>query len=250
MKSLIQQYCTHLADNALILSHRLGEWCGHGPVLEQDIAMTNIALDLLGQARLLYQYAAQLEGQGRTEDDIAYLRFERAYTNCLITEQPNGHFGDTIMRQFLFDQYHYLLLQFLSQSDDDHLAAIAQKSFKEVTYHLSFSKDWLYRLAGGTDLSHRRMQESLNQLYPYCGELVEEFEPESELMDAGVLSKPKNFRELYFKNIHEHLEMYGLVVPKETPMQTGGRKGLHTEQLGYILADLQYMQRAYPGMQW
>ncbi len=250
MKAQLSQYCIQLGDDALILSHRLGEWCGHGPVLEQDIALTNIALDLLGQTRLLFQYAGELEGKERSEDDIAYLRYEREYTNCLLVEQENGDFGFTVMRQFLFDQYHHMLFECLIESSDSRLASIAAKSLKEVRYHLSFSTDWLYRLAGGTDFSHKKMQHALDTLYTYCGELVESNPAEQALINAGIIDIPSNFKENYFKKIHYHLEKYGLIVPKEMPMQTGGRKGLHTEQLGFILADLQYMQRAYPGMNW
>jgi ring-1,2-phenylacetyl-CoA epoxidase subunit PaaC len=244
------RYLLHLADNALILSHRLSEWCGHGPVLEQDIALTNIALDLLGQARLLYQYAAELEGKGRTENDLAYLRTERQYYNCLLVEQPNGHWGTTIMRQFLYDTYNHQLYTDLTQCPDERLAAIAYKSIKEIAYHREFSTDWLYRLSGGTQVSHQKMTEALDDLYHYTGELVEPFSLEKFMMEENVIYRSDNVPESYYQEIHEGLERAGLKIPLDRPMQSGGREGLHTEHMGFILAEHQYMQRTYPNMEW
>lgn len=250
MNEALFKFLIHLGDNALILGHRLSEWCGHGPILEQDIALTNISLDFIGQARLFYQYAAELEGKGRTEDDLAYLRYEREYTNCLIVEQPNGHWGKTIMRQFLYDIYNQLLFASLSQADDPHLSAIAQKSLKEINYHCEYSTEWLYRLSGGSSVGQEKMQSALNDLYHYTGELIEPFEIKTLLRQSKLIPEIKEESKKYFDQIHHHLEAAGLKVPYGRAMQTGGRKGLHTEHMGYILTELQYMQRAYPNMEW
>src|ERR1043165_6742437 len=176
-------YTLHLADNALILGHRNSEWCGHGPVLEQDIAITNISLDLIGQARNFYQYAASLIGNGATEDTLAYLRKEREFKNCLLVEQPNGDWAQTLLRQFFFSQYQYLLFQQLQNSKDEQLAAIAEKSLKEVTYHLRWSSEWVIRLGDGTDESHKRMQDAINDRWMFTGELLTMSEAEKAMLE-------------------------------------------------------------------
>jgi ring-1,2-phenylacetyl-CoA epoxidase subunit PaaC len=250
MKTNLLNYTLQIADNALILGHRLSEWCGHGPVLEQDIAMTNIALDLVGQARSLYQYAAEVEGKGRTEDDFAYLRTEKQYQNVLLVEQPNGHFGTTIARQFLFDAYHYAFYKALANSKDETLAAIAQKSLKEVTYHLRFSSEWVIRLGDGTAESHQKIQEAINDLWMYTGELFEMSDADTAALNEGIgvdLSKVKTF---WDEKVTEILNIATLQKPESGWMQSGGKKGNHSEQMGYILTEMQYLQRTYPGQEW
>lgn len=243
-------YVLQLGDNALILSHRLSEWCGHGPVLEQDIALTNIALDLLGQARLLLTYAGELEGQGRTEDDLAGFRDAHQFRNVLLVEQPNGDWAHTIVRQFFFDVYHYYHYQALLQSRDERLAAIAQKAFKEVTYHLRYSSEWTIRLGDGTEESHRRMQEAVDDLWMYTGELTTPNDVERQAAETGVGSDLEQIRPLWEAKVQEVLQEATLRIPTNNWMQSGGKDGRHTEHLGYILAEMQFMQRAYPGLQW
>ncbi|MCS7036895.1 MAG: 1,2-phenylacetyl-CoA epoxidase subunit PaaC [Saprospiraceae bacterium] len=243
-------YVLQLGDNALILSHRLSEWCGHGPVLEQDIALTNIALDLLGQARLLLTYAGEIEGLGRTEDDLASFRDAHQFRNVLLVEQPNGDWAHTIVRQFFFDAYHYYHYQALLQSRDERLAAIAQKALKEVTYHLRYSSEWTIRLGDGTEESHRRMQEAVDDLWMYTGELTTPNEVEREAAEAGVGSDLTQIRPLWEAKVREVLEEATLQIPGNSWMQSGGKDGRHTEHLGYILAEMQFLQRAYPGLQW
>lgn len=239
------QFTLHLADNALILGQRNAEWCGHGPVLEQDIAITNISLDQIGQARSLYQYAANLQGGGATEDSLAYLRTERQFLNCLLVEQPNGDWAQTVLRQFLFSAYQYLLYEQLRSHGDGTLAAIAEKSLKEVRYHLRWSSEWVIRLGDGTEESKARIAKALEELWPYTGEMFTAAGYEKEMnADPGLLLAP------WQEKVNRVLEEATLQVPGKTFMHTGGKNGTHTEHLGYILADLQYMQRAYPGCEW
>ena len=247
MKQLKEDYIIHLADTTLILAQRNAEWCGHGPILEQDIALTNISLDLLGQARNFYQYAAVMMGEGVTEDSLAYLRTEREFKNLLLVEQPNGHWGQTILRQFLFSAYQYLLYQHLQKSEDEQLAAITEKSIKETTYHLRWSSEWVIRLGDGTEESNRRMKEAIDELWMYTGELFEPAAYESAEVTGFHLSKLK---EAWNAKISAVFDEATLAVPKNTYMQTGGKNGAHTEQLGYILTELQYLQRTYPNAEW
>ncbi len=250
MNQTLLNYILQIADNSLILGSRISEWCGHGPVLEQDIALTNIALDLIGQARSLFQYAAEVEGQGRTEDDLAYLRIAREYRNVLLVEQPNGHFGTTIARQFLFDAYHYPFYKALMNSKDETLAAIAEKSLKEVTYHLRFSSEWMIRLGDGTDESHEKVQNALYDLWPYTGELFVPSETDNSALEMGIgvdLSGIKNF---WNEKVDEILKIATLEKPQDGWMQSGGKQGKHSEHLGFILAEMQYLQRTYPGQEW
>ncbi|RYD92581.1 MAG: phenylacetate-CoA oxygenase subunit PaaI, partial [Sphingobacteriales bacterium] len=186
-RKLVLDYTLQLADSSLIIGHRLSEWCGHGPILEQDIAMQNIALDLLGETRSLFQYAAELEGQGRTEDDLAFLREAVEYKNSLITEQPNGDFAQTILRQFLFDTYHFYLLQQLKGGKDQRLSAIAEKSLKEVSYHIKWSSEWVIRLGDGTDESRQRIEKAIANLWPYTGELFTMTATEEALLELGII---------------------------------------------------------------
>ncbi len=245
-----QKYILHLADNALILGQRIAEWCGHGPVLEQDIALTNMSLDLIGQSRLYYQYLADLGGNGKTEDDFAFMRKEHEYLNCLLVEQPNGDFGKTIVRQFFYDVFHFLQLELLSRGNDEQLTAIALKSLKEVKYHLNYSSKWVVRLGDGTEESNARAQKAVNTLWKYTGELFEWTEYEKEAIAAGIFPEPDKLENEWANKVHQVLDEAHLQVPELPYMQTGGKNGRHTEHMGYILTELQYMQRAYPGLEW
>ncbi len=244
------EYVLRMGDNALILGQRLSEWCGHGPVLEQDIAITNIALDLMGQARTLMQYAAELEGKGRDEDQMAFLRDAWDFRNVLLVEQPNEDWAYTIVRQFFFDTYHFYFLQKLVDSKDEHLAAIAAKSLKEVTYHLRYSSEWMIRLGDGTETSHEKMQTALDELWMFTGELLEMNEVDEMMIAEGIGVNLNEIKPLYERKVNEILAEATLQKPDNQWMQTGGKVGRHTEYLGYILADMQFMQRAYPNSKW
>ncbi len=246
-KEVLINYCLHLADNSLILAHRNSEWCGHGPILEQDIALTNIALDLIGQARNFYQYAATLKNDGSSEDTLAHLRTEREFKNCLLTEQPNGDWAQTILRQFLFSSYQYLLYQQLQNSKDEQLSAIAAKALKEVAYHLRWSSEWVIRLGDGTEESRERMMKAIDELWAYTGELFEEADYEKNCYAAVAVSE---LRAPWNKKIKEIFDEATLTAPEKAFIQSGGKTGRHTEYLGFILAELQYMQRTYPGCEW
>lgn len=250
MKNKID-YLLHLADSALIISHRNSEWCGHGPVLEQDIAITNISLDLLGQARLLYQYAAELINASNatnntvTEDSLAYLRNEREFKNLLITELPKADWAVTVLRQYLFSQYQILLFTELQNSNDKRMAEIAIKSLKEIAYHLRWSKEWVIRLGDGTELSKAKMLAATDGVWSYTGEM---FMPEEYEQDLNI-----NFSLLqqnWLQQVAQVFEEATLPLPQNVFMQTGGKKGVHTEHLGYILAEMQYLQRTYVGAEW
>ena len=243
-------YCLRAGDNCLILGQRLGEWCGHGPILEEDIAMTNIALDLIGQARTLLTYAGNVEGKNRTEDDLAYLRSEREFKNCLLVEQPNGHFGDTLARQFYFSTFYYYFLEALADSKDDTLAAFAQKFIKEATYHLRHTAEWVVRLGDGTEESHRKIQQSLQDLWAYTGELFEMDEVDHSLVETGIAVDLSKVKESWQERIEQVLQQATLQLPEGNWMAKGGKKGVHSEHLGHLLTELQYMQRAYPGLEW
>ena len=258
-----EAYILHLADNALILGQRNAEWCGHGPVLEQDIAITNISLDLIGQARHFYQYAAELinnqsdakvspfggDLEGATEDSLAYLRTEREFKNCLLVEQPNGDWAKTILRQFFFSQYQHLLFQQLKNNKDEQLAAIATKSLKEVTYHLRWSSEWVVRLGDGTDESNNRMKIAVEDLWRFTGELFIPVEYEKEMnIDFNKIKEEWDIK------VNTVFSEASLIPPLggggATFMQSGGKKGIHSEHMGYILTELQYLQRTYPGAKW
>jgi ring-1,2-phenylacetyl-CoA epoxidase subunit PaaC len=244
MNDLKINYLLHLADTTLILSHRNSEWCGHGPVLEQDIALTNISLDLLGQARLFYQYAAERLGN-TDEDKLAYLRTERDYKNLLLVEQPNGDWGQTLLRQYLYSQFQQLLFTHLQQHSDQQLAAIAAKSLKETNYHVRWSSEWVIRLGDGTDESKTKMLHAIDELWRYTGEL---FIPAD--YEAAANTDFTVMQQQWTEKVKAVFEEAGLPVPGKVFMQTGGKTGIHTEHLGYILADLQYMQRTYPNSEW
>lgn len=243
-------YVLRLGDNALILGQRLSEWCGHGPVLEEDIALANIALDLIGQARLLLSHAARLEGAGRDEDRLAFLRTEPEYRNLTMLELPNQDFGHTVMRNLLFGAYQVRLWEALQRSHDSDLAAIAAKSSKEARYHLRHAADWVVRLGDGTEESHRRAQAALDALWPYTAEFFAPDETERTVAAAGVGVEGAVLEEAWNATVHATLEEATLSVPPASPFRSGGRLGLHTEHLGHLLSELQYLQRTYPDAQW
>lgn len=244
------KYIYGIADNSLILGQRLGELCGHGPSLETDIAMTNISLDLFGQVRSYFQYAAKLQGGDATEDTIAFLRKEREYKNVLLVEQPNRDFAYSITRQFLFDVYHLLLLSELQNSKDEMLAAIAIKSIKEVSYHTRFSSDWIKRLGDGTEESHNKIQTSLNDLWEFTDELFHTTDADKAMIAEGIGVDVTLLKEPFLKIIKDVLEEATLQVPNIEYFQKGGKQGIHSEHMGFLLAQMQYMQLAYPNMNW
>jgi ring-1,2-phenylacetyl-CoA epoxidase subunit PaaC len=243
-------YVLRRADDALVLGHRLSEWCGHAPVLEEELALANIALDLIGQARSLYDYAARLDGRGLTEDDLAYLRDVNRYRNCLLVEQPNGDFAATIVRQVLFSAFMDPYWRAMTASGDETLAAIAAKAEKESVYHLRHAAEWLIRLGDGTPESHRRAQAALDELWSYSGELFEVDGAERALIEAGAAIDPAGLRGAWNTTLDAVLAQATLARPAEGWMQTGGRSGRHSEHLGTILTELQYLQRTYPGATW
>ena len=249
MNNLVQ-YIYGIADNTLILGQRLGELCGHGPNLQVDIAMTNIALDLLGQTRSYYQYAAKLSGNEATEDTIAFLRNEREYKNVLLVEQPNTDFAYSIGRQFLYDIFHLLLLEELQNSKDETLVAIAKKSIKEVSYHKRFSSDWIKRLGDGTDESHTRIQNAINDLWTFTDELFHQADADKAMVSEGIGADVTKLKDAYYTQITQILEEATVQIPDIKYFQKGGKQGIHSEHMGYLLADLQYMQRTFPNMTW
>lgn len=237
-----------LADNAMILGQRLAEWCGHGPILEQDIAITNIALDLIGEARLYYQYIAEIED--KTEDDYPMQRDVRAFKNVLLVEQPNGNWADTIIRQLIFDTYHYYLLEALTQSNDSRITAIAEKSIKESAYHLSYSGEWSIRLGDGTSESHSKCQEALNKLWRFRDELFLPTPFEAYGQNEGIYPDLQLIKQKSDNKITEIIEMATLHIPSNTYPMIGGKTGVHSEYLGFILSDMQYLQKSYPDVTW
>jgi ring-1,2-phenylacetyl-CoA epoxidase subunit PaaC len=249
-KQALFNYLLRLGDNAAILGHKLSEWCGHGPELEEDIAIINTALDLLGHARSIYTYAGEVEGKGRNEDDLAFLRIERDYKNALITELPNGHYGDTIARQFLFDQFNYLLFTELEKSTDETVAAIAAKSVKEIRYHLRRSTEWVLRLGDGTEESHNRIQESFNNVWAYTGDLFVQDESDTVVISEGIGPDLNSIQPIWREKVKAALAEATLITPEDGWMHSGSKEGRHTEHMGYILSELQYMQRTYPGCEW
>jgi ring-1,2-phenylacetyl-CoA epoxidase subunit PaaC len=266
-----EAYSLHLADTNLILAQRNSEWCGHGPILEQDIAITNISLDLIGQSRNFYQYAATLINASKipqglkapsplgeslsryvgrvggevNEDTLAYLRTEREFKNCLLVEQPNGDWAQTVLRQFFFSAYQFLLYEKLQHSNDEQIAAIAAKALKEVTYHQRWASEWVVRLGDGTDESHQRMLKAIDELWRYTGEM---FLPADYEIAAGF--DVSLLKDDWLKKVSTVFEEATLPIPEKVFMHTGGKTGTHTEHLGFILTELQYLQRTYPGAEW
>jgi len=243
-------YLLRLGDTTLILAQRLAQWCGKGPTFEEDMALSNTALDLLGQARLWLTYAGEIEGRGRDEDALAYLRDVQDFNNLLLVEQPNGDYATTLVRQFYFDAWHVLLLKQLVTSTDPRIAEIAVSALKEVTYHRRRSSDLVIRLGDGTDESHRRMQNAVDDLWAFTGEM---FTPDAtdELIAAqNIGPQLGTLRAPWLTHVTETFRAATLTVPQGTWMQKGGKQGQHTEHLGYLLAEMQFLQRAYPGAEW
>ena len=243
-------YALRRADDALILGHRLSEWCGHAPMLEEDMALANMGLDLLGQARELYSYAAEVEGKGNDEDKFAYLRDVRQYRNLLLLEQPNGDFARTMVRQFFYSAFADLFWRAMMASSNVTLAAIAAKSEKETAYHLRHSSEWIVRLGDGTEESHRRAQAAIEDLWAYTGEMFAVDDGERGLIDSGVAIDPAGLRPQWLKTISEAVKEATLSLPQSDWMQQGGRDGRHSEHLGHLLSELQSMQRTFPGATW
>jgi len=245
-----QEYVNRLGDNALVLGHRLGEWCSRGPVLEQDIAIINIALDQIGQARNYYKYAATLKGEEFDEDYFAYRRDAYEFRNLLMVEQPNGHWGETLVRQFLFDTFNYFLVNKLRESSDKEIGAIANKAIKEIRYHAQYSAEWVIRLGDGTEESHEKVQNALNDIWMWAGEMFEMNEVDELMIKAGVGVDLSEIKPLWDEKVNEVLELATLKRPEDIWSQTGGKRGVHTEHLGFILAEMQYLPRAYPDAKW
>lgn len=243
-------YLLRLGDNVLILAQRLSAWCGKGPVFEEDLALTNTTLDLLGQARLWLTYAGEVEGKGRDEDALAFLRDAHEFRNLLLVEQPNGDYAATIVRQFYFDAWHSVLLQQLTTSADGRIAEIAAQARTEVTYHGRRSSDLVVRLGDATEESHRRMQTAVNDLWTFTGEMFSADAVDELLVTQGIACDPAQLREPWLKHVTEVLQEATLTLPSDTWMQTGGKQGRHTEHLGYLLAEMQFLQRTYPGAKW
>ena len=250
MKDNLYNYILGIADNNLILGQRLGELCGHGPSLETDIACTNISLDLFGQVRSYYQYASKLKGDDVTEDSIAFLRKEREYYNVLLVEQPNTDFAYVIARQFLFDVYNNLFLKELQKSHDITLVAIAKKSIKEVNYHQRFSSDWIRRLGGGTEESNLKVQEAIDKLWTYTDELFHQTNADKAMVKEGIGVDVTKLKSDYYQIVNAILTEANIQIPESKWFQKGGKEGIHTEHLGYLLNDMQFMQRTYPNMEW
>jgi ring-1,2-phenylacetyl-CoA epoxidase subunit PaaC len=247
-------YLLRLGDSPLILAQRLGEWVGKGPIIEEDMALTNVGLDLLGQARLWLGYAGEVEARfappGRDEDQLAFLRDAGAFRNLLIAEQPNGDFADTTARQFLFDAWHVLVLQALGQSKDARIAEIAAKGAKEAAYHVERSGDWVIRLGDGTDESHARMQAAVDELWMYTGEMFVPDATELALIEAGLAADVRTLAAPWRQHVDAVFAEARLAAPEAAYMQKGGKQGVHTEHLGHLLAEMQFLQRAYPGARW
>lgn len=249
-KEALYNYCLRLGDNNLILGQRLAEWCSKGPILEEDLAMTNISLDLFGQAENIFDYAAELEGKGRSADDIAYHRDERGYFNNLLVEQPNGDFAFTMVRQFLFSVFEKHLYESLCSSKDEKLSGLAAKAHKEVKYHLRHSSEWVIRFGKGTEESHQRTQYALNELWRFTEDLFLMNEIDKKLIQEGISANLDDIYPKWKNTVDEIIRETELKVPENTFMITGGINGTHSEHLGHILCEMQYLQRAYPQAKW
>lgn len=246
----LREFAQRMGDNTLILGQQVSAWCGHAPVLEEDIALANVALDLIGQTRLWLGLAADLEGEGRSADDLAFLRDAREFKNCLLAEQPNGDFAHTLIRQYLFDAWHLPMLTALKSSSDSRIAEIAEKSAKEATYHLERSENLVTRLGDGSQESHDRMQAALDTLWPFASELTQADAVDGELAASGVAPDLADIEDQYKKHTSATFEAATLIAPTDGAIRKGGKAGLHSEGLGFILADMQWLQRAYPGATW
>lgn len=244
------RYVLGLADDNLVVSQRLGEWISRGPDLEEDIALANFAIDHLGQARALLTHAGQIEGAGRTEDDLAMHRSEREYTNFLICELPNGHFGETMARSLCIDAYQVLLWEALTTSKDETLAGIAQKALREAKYHLRHSSTWVIRLGDGTETSHHRMQEGINRVWRFTGEMFAPDTVATEMAETGIGVDPAALADRWRSTVDEVLSKATVTVPVDATQRTGGRVGFHTDDLGHMLAEMQWLARSMPGVSW
>ncbi len=244
------EFLTRMGDNPLILGHRISEWCGHSPVLEEDIALSNVALDLIGQTQLWLALAGEIEGKGRSADDLAFLRDSAQFRNLLLVERPNGNFGQTLMRQFLFDAWHFEMLKALAESSAPQVAEIAAKAVKEVAYHLERSSDLVIRLGDGTEESHKRMQDALDDQWSYTGEMFLSDDADKAVAAAGIAPDPASLKEAWQAVVAEVMQEATLKIPDSGYAHKGGKRGVHTEHLGYILAEMQFLQRAYPGASW
>ena len=249
-KASLYKYVLALGDDALILGQRLSQWAYKGPFLEEDIALSNISLDMFGRANLLLEYAATLKGNGTTQDELAFKRNEREFSNHILCEEPNGNFADTMGRQFFLDAFYKLFLQKLTKSKDEQLSAIAQKSIKETTYHLRHSSKWIIRLGDGTVESHAKVQSAIDNLWMFTNELFEMNEIDNEMLEQKIGVDCSKLKIEWDKIINEILSEATLNRPEDANMPTGGRQGIHTEHLGHLLSDMQYLQRAYPDAIW
>ena len=249
-KDLLYKYVLALGDGALILGQRLSQWAYKGPFLEEDIALSNISLDMFGRANLLLEYAATIKGNGITADDLAFKRNERQFTNHILFERPNGNFADTMVRQFFLDTFYKLFLQKLTESKDEQLSAIAQKSIKETNYHFRHSSKWIIRLGDGTAESHTKVQSAIDNLWMFTNELFEMNDIDNEMVRQKIGVNCLSIKSEWDKIIDEVLAEATLKRPEDIQIITGGREGIHTEHLGHLLSDMQYLQRAYPDAKW
>ena len=250
LNDALVNYCLRLGDSSLILGQRMAEWCSRGPVLEEDIALSNIGLDLFGQARTMLTYAGELENKGRTENDLAFKRLEREFFNNLLSERPNGHFGDTVIRNLLHSAFYYHLYTALTKSSNETIAAFAAKSVKEVTYHLRHSAEWVVRLGDGTTESHDKIQESLNNIWEYTADLFAMNKVDEVLIAEKVTVDLNTIKPLWNKTINDVFERATIVRPEDGFMQKGSLDGIHSEYLGHLLTEMQFLPRAYPDAKW
>ena len=249
-KEAFYEYCIRLADNSLIQGQRLSEMCSRAPFIEEDLALTNIALDMIGRAQAIYKYAAGMEEKGKSEDDLAYRREEKEYHNQLITEIPNGDFAQLMAKHFYISAYELFLYSELEKCKDETLAGIASKAIKEIRYHWEHVSDWVLRLGDGTEISHKKMQKALNELWPYTAEMFEMDEIEMCLLKEGLAVDLIPVKARWEHEILRVISEATLIPPDDTYMQSGGRKGIHTEHMGHLLAEMQYLQRTYPDAKW
>jgi ring-1,2-phenylacetyl-CoA epoxidase subunit PaaC len=244
------QYLLRLADDRLVLGHRLSEWCGHGPILEEDIALANIALDLIGQATLYLKLAGETEGKGRSEDDLAYFRDAIDYRNVQLVELPNGDYAMTMVRQFFYDVFSYHVLEQLQSSKHTEIAGIAAKGFKEVRYHVRHSSEWVVRMGDGTEESHARAQKAVDHLWRFTGEMFQADDVDRAMKDDGIGADVEAIKPKWNEIVTDVLNRATLVLPKDPPAMTGGRRGRHTEHLGHMLSEMQIVARSHPGAAW
>ena len=249
-KDAVYNFCLRMADNNLISGQRLTEWCSRGPILEEDLAMTNLALDLFGQAESFFDYAASLKGNVKSADDLAFLRSERQYYNNLLVEQPNGDFAVTMMKQFLFSAFQKLMYEALTESNDDTIKGISTKALKEAKYHFRHSSEWVIRLGKGTEESHERVQLAINELWRFTADMFEMNATDEELISTGISANLETICGKWNFVVGEILKEATLTIPDATNIIKGGCNGMHTEHLGHILTEMQYLQRAYPGATW